>query len=116
MPTYFVTVCCDVFCTWSKYPPRYRAYINDELFTERTWIWQNVYLEETFQILAPQGHYRVRYELLDSKRAELMVKNFKVMIAPDPQWSPDMIENLASINQLGELQIRDILAQNVETA
>ena len=107
MLTYFVKVTCDVHCTWSKHPPRYRAYVNDELFTERTWIWQDVYLEETFQIQAPPGKYRVRYELVDGKRAELVIKNFKAGVEPDPRWSQEDIESLVTISQHGELVILD---------
>jgi len=103
MPDLFVKVTCDVHCTWSKHTPRYRAYVNDELFTERTWIWQEVYLEETFQILAPPGKYRVRYELVDGKRAELLVKNYRLELDSARQ-------HLASINQFGELVIQNEMA------
>jgi hypothetical protein len=78
MTKQYVSVTCDVNCEWSKRPPRYRAYVNDELFTERTWIWENVTLEETFQITAKPGKYVIRYELLDGKRAVLSATNFRV--------------------------------------
>ena len=88
MQTEFVVAKCDVYCRWTGPYPRYRCYVNDELFTERTWIWQDVYLEESFQIQAPVGKYTVRVELLDTEHASIKVRNLRVehgpaVIAPD---------------------------------
>jgi hypothetical protein len=85
MPTQFVQVVCDVSCTWSGTPPRYRAYVNDELFTERTWIWTHTYLEELFQIKAPVGKYTIKYELVDTESATLKVKNLRMHPSQDGQ-------------------------------
>jgi hypothetical protein len=86
----FVVAVCDVRCNWSDPtpPPRYRCYVNDELFAERTWIWQQMYLEESLQILAEPGKYRVRYELVDPVDVELSVSNLRIdkgpaVISPD---------------------------------
>jgi hypothetical protein len=76
----FVLVTCDVHCDvhdWDN-PPRYRAYVSDELFTERTWIWENAYLEETFQIRAKPGVYHIRYEIVDPSDSRLWVDNFRI--------------------------------------
>lgn len=54
----------DVDCEWHDKPPRYRLWVNDELFTERTWIWRDDYLEETVAVHAPPGTYNIRYELI----------------------------------------------------
>ena len=54
MQTEFVIAKCDVYCKWTGPYPRYRCYVNDELFSERTWIWQDVYLEENLQIQLAQ--------------------------------------------------------------
>ena len=80
MYTESVVAVCDVRCRWSEPtpPPRYRCYVNDELFTERTWIWQDMYLEESITLAAPPGRYRVRYELVDSQDVELEVSNLRV--------------------------------------
>jgi hypothetical protein len=88
MQTEFVIAKCDVYCKWTGPYPRYRCYVNDELFSERTWIWQDVYLEESFQIQAPAGKYTVRVELLDTAHASIKVRNLRVdhgpgVIAPD---------------------------------
>jgi hypothetical protein len=73
-----VTVVADVNCKWSGESPRYRCYVNDELFTERTWIWSGHYLEEAIPIYAEPGRYRIRYELVDNENAKLKVGNFRV--------------------------------------
>ena len=78
MFTKSVRVLCDVGCGWDGTPPRYRAYVNDELFTERTWVWTDSYLEELLQIQAPPGKYTIRYELVDPDSARLKVKNMRV--------------------------------------
>lgn len=70
----FVRVVCNVYCKWEGYPPNYRVYVNDELFTERTWVWQgDIYLEEHLQIEAEPGEYQIRYELVPPNLAELIV-------------------------------------------
>jgi len=86
----FVVAVCDVRCTWSEPtpPPRYRCYVNDELFTERTWIWTGEYLQESIQLLAPPGKYRVKYELVDPVDVSIIVSNLRIeqgpaVIAPD---------------------------------
>jgi len=78
----FVRVLCDVECKWTGKPPVYRAYIDDELFAERTWIWHNEYLEEMFQIEAVPGDYAIRYELVSSPDAFLKVSNIRVEHGP----------------------------------
>lgn len=78
MRTEFVMVLADINCEWSDHPPRYRCYVNDELFVERTWIWTDVYLEEQLQILAAPGNYQIRYELIDQDHAILNVDNYRI--------------------------------------
>lgn len=80
----FVTVLTDVYCKWSDQHPRYRVYVNDELFAERTWIWTNTYLEEMLQIKAPPGQYTIRYELVPGfdNNAGLKVRNMRVNFGP----------------------------------
>ena len=35
----FVIIGFNLFCEWQKAPPAYRLYVDDELLTERTYIW-----------------------------------------------------------------------------
>jgi len=95
MQTEFVIAIVDINCEWSGKPPRYRCYVNDELFTERTWIWQDMYLEEALQIQAEPGTYNIRYELVDGALAKLDVSNFRIKIGP------------ASVDQMGCISIQE---------
>lgn len=79
----FVTVVCDVFCDWQDQPPVYRVYVGNELFTERTFIWTEHYLEEMLQIYAPPGKYQIRYEVVKNLDAVLSVRNMRVKHGPD---------------------------------
>jgi hypothetical protein len=92
MKSQFVKVVFDVHCQWSDIPPRYRCYVEDELFGERTWIWQGVYLEEVFQIQAPPGRYKIRYELLDTEKAELRLRNVRVELGSAVLHKGDVLE------------------------
>lgn len=74
----FVRVLADLHCDWEGLAPTYRAYVNDELFTERTWIWTNSYLEEALQIQAEPGTYTIRFELVPPFLATLSVRNLRV--------------------------------------
>jgi hypothetical protein len=87
MTKQFIRLLCDVNCEWEGLRPVYRAYINDELFAERTWIWTDKYLEEMFQIDAEPGEYTVRYELVPPHLATLTVDNMRV------DYGPGSVEN-----------------------
>ena len=78
----FIRLLCDVDCEWEGLSPIYRAYVNDELFAERTWIWADCYLQEMFQIEAEPGEYTIRYELVPPHLARLTVKNMRVDYGP----------------------------------
>jgi len=78
MQTEFVIAKCDIYCRWTGPHPKYRCYVNNELFSERTWIWNDVYLEESLQIQAAPGRYSVRVELVDSNHASIVVRNLSI--------------------------------------
>jgi hypothetical protein len=94
MQTYFVRVVCDIMPEIRKEklfndiegdffnPFRYRAYVNNELFTERTWIWTNSYLEENFQIQAAPGVYPIRFETVDADGISIKVRDHRVITMP----------------------------------
>lgn len=89
----FVQVQADVYCDVRSGEARYRAYVNDELFVERTWAWPDSHLEEMFQIFAPPGQYRVRYELVSGSDADLRVRRYSILQGP------------GGINSRGEMEI-----------
>jgi len=82
MARQFVRLLADVHCEWQGVNPIYRAYVNDELFAERTWTWCDSYLEECFQIEAEPGEYHIRYELVAPHLAQLNAKNLRVDYGP----------------------------------
>ena len=78
MSVKFVKVLCDIECVWSNHNPIYRVFVNNELFTERTWIWKDCYLEEMLQINAEPGRYPIQIELVDPGAGDLITKNLRV--------------------------------------
>jgi len=82
MQTHFVRVECDVTAKVHGQPLRYRAYVNNELFVERTWIWTDCYLEESFQIQAGPGVYPIRFETVDEANGRIKVRNHRIVTGP----------------------------------
>ena len=78
----FILVKADVSVKWADDPPSIRVYVGDELFSERTWIWRNEYLEEMLQINAPPGTYDLRWEVVAPAQAEIEVKNVRIDSGP----------------------------------
>ena len=76
----FCKVSFDLFCDKGQ-EPRYRLYVNDELFTERTYIWQGTeYLRENLQVEAPAGEYKITLQKLD--KGKLNIRNTRVDFGP----------------------------------
>lgn len=95
METQFVQVSCNVHIDWSgSQTPAYRLYVNDELFTERTWRWRGYFLEELIQIEAPPGKYRIRYELVQPHRAVISITNMRVVQGPGRIKGEDVLRIL----------------------
>jgi hypothetical protein len=88
-----VVVQCELRCEWHDVSPRYRAFVDGELFTERTWIWDDVLLREDFQIRAVPGKYQIRYQLLDPAYGQLWVRDWQI------------VSGAAQIDQQGNLEI-----------
>ena len=84
--TKFIKILFDIHCKHKgENLPAYRVYVNDELFTERTWIWHEHYLEEMLQIDAPPGRYQVRVEAVRPVGGKFKCYNQRVEIG-DAQW------------------------------
>jgi hypothetical protein len=82
MTKHFVRVLADIDCEWEGLNPVYRMYVNDELFTERTWSWTGDYLEELLQIEAEPGDYQLTWTLVPPHLAKLTVSNIRVDFGP----------------------------------
>lgn len=76
----FVKLTFDLHCDWKKSPPIYRVYVNNELFTERTYIWgATQYLQEALQVTAPPGRYQIRVENLGDEDCQFKVRNMNIL-------------------------------------
>lgn len=95
MQTHYVRILCDIYCKSDERGPRYRIFVNDELFTERTWVWEHSYLEEALQIEARPGGYPIRFELVEPDVGRLKVKNLRVDHGPAVVRKGDILEILA---------------------
>ena len=69
----------NLLCDWKKSPPTYRVYVNNELFTERTYVWGvDQYVNENLSILAPAGKYSVRVDHFGDPTAVFKIRNLEV--------------------------------------
>ena len=63
--------------------PRYRIYINDNLITERNWIWDNsILLVENIWIQSDETHYIVKLDpilLKNPAQATFSIKNLNIV-------------------------------------
>lgn len=82
MTRHFIRLLFDVHCDWEGRAPDYRVYVNDELFTERTYNFTDAYLEEMLQIEAPPGEYQIRCELVPPAFARIRTENMRVDFGP----------------------------------
>ena len=105
MKTVFVKAVFDINCKIFNHAkknsitPVYRVFVNDELFTERTWAWKDdFYLREEIQINADPGEYNIRYELVPPNLAKLLVTR------------PVVNYGSAVITEDGRLRIEDATA------
>lgn len=78
MAARYIQVLCDIDCEWDQISPKYRVFVNNELFIERTWIWRDHYLEEMLQIEANPGMYHLKFELVEPELGTLNVKNLRI--------------------------------------
>jgi hypothetical protein len=93
-----VSVTADIYCRWEGSPPTYRLYVNDELFTERTFVWKGGYLTECFHVSAEPGEYRLRYETISNNTASIAVKNLRVSYGQDTAYIQDNILRITDEN------------------
>ena len=82
MTAQFVLIKADVSVEWSGPHPNYRLYVGGELFSERTWIWREEYLEEFIQIYAPPGDYELHWELVPPAQGHIEVVNVRIDEGP----------------------------------
>jgi hypothetical protein len=57
-----VTITVDVYGRWSERAPIYRIYVDDNLLTERDFIWHNHYVCENIIVNLEPGPHSVKVE------------------------------------------------------
>lgn len=85
-----VILSVDIHCNWEVNPPMYRLYVNDELFTERNYIWQaSEFVTENLSLNAPPGEYKIKIETpsdFNFKIRNLQVKYGKAQLLNDSRF------------------------------
>ena len=77
--TKFVRVRFDLHCEWRGFPPEYRIYVNDELFTERTFrVNAPSYYKELLQVKGNPGKYTVKLEPVPPHADNFKMKNLLI--------------------------------------
>jgi len=76
-----VQISYDVHCDWAGPPPRYRLYVENELFVERTFNFVQSYLNEVIPIDAEPGDYVIKYEMIDAN-GHIAANNPQVISGP----------------------------------
>ena len=81
-----IVVGCDIHILWQGETPRYRVWVENQMFQERQFTWDSCYIEEHYAMHCNQGkipgevrHYQVRHELLDVEQATMIVNNWRIM-------------------------------------
>ena len=93
----YATVAIDVSCSWGEIPPRYRIFVDDEMFIERTFIWRNdFYLEEHITVTGPPARYQIRCINVDPELGEFKFKNIRMVDSNDNSYVRKNILELRS--------------------
>lgn len=70
----------DVWCKWDTTPPAYRVYVDDQLLTERTFIWETSrhYIREHIEVYLDNGWHELRIEKCSNTNAQFITNNIAV--------------------------------------
>jgi hypothetical protein len=66
------------------YRPAYRIYVDSDLLTERTYVWQHedTYVEELITVKLGPGAHRLKVEKLNDPRDMLRISNVRINDQP----------------------------------
>ena len=68
----------NLYCKWEHIPPVYRLYFDDELMTERSYIWDNEthFLQERVPVMADPSHpHKITIEQVGIHTGKFKVDN-----------------------------------------
>lgn len=89
-----VLVHCTVQPDLPDHEPRYRVWVEQELFAERLWQWgQDHVLQEQIGVNAPPGRYHIRIETVPGSRGTMHT------------WEWCVVEGPGQVDQQGFLEI-----------
>lgn len=83
-----VALTIDVFCqkNWDS-SPVYRVYVDNDLLTERTWVWPayEIYIKENIEVDVEPGQHRVVVYTCVPNLGNVIFKNLTVngVVVPD---------------------------------
>jgi len=68
-----------LYCRWKDLPPTYRLYFDDELMTERTYIWHNDthVLQERLPIITDSNKVTITIEQIGQQSGTFSIKHLK---------------------------------------
>lgn len=74
----------DIFCHWDAEPKAYRIYVDNDLLTERTYLWRNTdqFVRENIIISAEPGDHQFKLEPVDSNFTGFQWQNFTINNQP----------------------------------
>ena len=75
-----VVISVDIYCHWVTTPFAYRLYIDDDLLTERTYIWNNTEqaVREHIIVNLDQGVHTLKVEPVDSNVQRFIKRNVTI--------------------------------------
>lgn len=70
----------QIHCYYAGKPPRYRIYVDSDLMTERTFVWDTneQYIEERVIVAAPIGQHTLRVENVDPELGTFTIEHLRV--------------------------------------
>lgn len=74
----------DIYCSWDAQPQVYRIYVDNELLTERTYLWRNPdqFVRENIVISAEPGDHEFKLESVDTNFTGFQWQNFTINNQP----------------------------------
>jgi hypothetical protein len=82
-------ITADVYAHWGAVSPSYRVYVNNDLLTERDFIWPSheVYIRENIVVDLKPGNHQLRIEQIGNN-GKIQIKNIKVNgVASAPEFT-----------------------------
>lgn len=70
----------DILCEWQTEPQAYRLYINDDLYTERTYVWRNPnqWVREMLVAELAHGKHTIKILPVNGKFHGFKLANFAI--------------------------------------